>query len=347
MVNFGRLISTVQENCHISDARFARNYSMCTFLLKMREYFRWENELPFSCDLSRAELGDWLVEREQAWEEFESRRYRHVPLADASVDPFDAEAINRELIPQGYVYSSGYGLFHKPHFLLGGLLKHEQRDGVSVLISSCEYARDLVAPPAMSLNGMIFVRQESVRRFIWERIEESRWSKSENNPVKRAMDAYTGCDDIEELLERMTENEMESLVLHELGEVAAGSVLGPEWEDMIVAIAPSQAEHIVRAVRDNLADCMSTLPALLERENAAALHFYFGNFTGLRRALFPEAFNAYNEWVDSGRLRALQDAVCEGEEQWRGAAHTILNQYRSHGHDTAHIIEETHRASLN
>ena len=30
------------------------------------------------------------------------------------IDPFDSDTINQALIPQGYVYSSGYGLFNKP-----------------------------------------------------------------------------------------------------------------------------------------------------------------------------------------------------------------------------------------
>ena len=33
---------SVQRNCDISDAEFAQSYSLCTYLLKMRELYRWE-----------------------------------------------------------------------------------------------------------------------------------------------------------------------------------------------------------------------------------------------------------------------------------------------------------------
>ena len=48
-----QLASAVQRNCDISDARYAGDYGLCTFLLKMREYYRWENELPFARSLPK------------------------------------------------------------------------------------------------------------------------------------------------------------------------------------------------------------------------------------------------------------------------------------------------------
>ena len=48
MRNFPQLASVVQHNCDVSDARHAGDYGMCSFLLKMREYYRWEHQLSFS-----------------------------------------------------------------------------------------------------------------------------------------------------------------------------------------------------------------------------------------------------------------------------------------------------------
>ena len=39
-----QLSDTVQLNCHISDARHAGNYTLCIYLLKMREFYRWEKK---------------------------------------------------------------------------------------------------------------------------------------------------------------------------------------------------------------------------------------------------------------------------------------------------------------
>jgi len=61
MFNIGHLSETVQKNCHISDARYAGNYSMCIFLLKMREYYRWEHGLSLTQEIQRSKVGDWMV----------------------------------------------------------------------------------------------------------------------------------------------------------------------------------------------------------------------------------------------------------------------------------------------
>ena len=41
----GALLEAVQTNCHIADARHAQDLSLCTFLLQMREFHRWERGL--------------------------------------------------------------------------------------------------------------------------------------------------------------------------------------------------------------------------------------------------------------------------------------------------------------
>ena len=63
MLNLGHLVNTVQKNCHISDARHAGDFTLCIFLLKMREFYRWEQGLPFGAALGRGEVGDWLAGR--------------------------------------------------------------------------------------------------------------------------------------------------------------------------------------------------------------------------------------------------------------------------------------------
>ena len=131
------LAQAVQRNCDISDARHAGDYGMCTFLLKMREYYRWENELPFGRALPKDELGDWLKTREQQWDGIATEDFAPLPLASGEVDPFDTEAVNRELLPQGCVYSAGYGRFQKPMFFLGRLLRVEERNLNARLENDC------------------------------------------------------------------------------------------------------------------------------------------------------------------------------------------------------------------
>ncbi len=327
MLNIGQLVSTVQKNCHISDAQHAGELTLCTYLLKMREFYRWENDIPLTRQLAKNDVGQWLQEREQMWEHLETNRFDPIPLERGSSDPFDTDDINRELVPQGYVYSGGYGRFCKPHFFLGNLVTKKTRNGFTVYLSSCEYARDLEAPPAMLQGRTIFVRQESVRRYLWEKVEESRWTRH-NEAMKRALACYPFQADAEQALDQMLLNETESIVLHELGEGLAGEALGADWERMLTGLSRSKAEILARAVRDHLADSLTTLPALVETRNDASLHFYFGTFGGMRKHLFPEALAAYRRWCADGNLDSLRRLAHQGQSRWRETAEQMLVFFR-------------------
>lgn len=323
MRDLDRLTSAVQRNCDISDSRFAGNYGLCTFLLKMREYYRWENELPFARALPRDELGEWLAAREQAWDRIEADEFEPLPLSPGALDPFDADSVNRELLPHGCVYSAGYGPMHKPVFFLGRLLRVEQRAGLTIVLSSCEYARELAAPPAMLRGRTVFVRQESVRRYLWEKIEDWQWRK-QGNAMANALASYDFAADTEAALQRMTDNEMESMILHEVGEAMAGELLGEAWGEMMLTLARTRREPVARAVRDLLADCLSTLPGLLERANQPALHFYFATFDALRRQLFPTALDAYEHFLRNADPSRLWQAAHAGKERWLATARGLL-----------------------
>lgn len=338
MLNLGQVVATVQKNCNISDAQYAGDYTLCIFLLKMREFYRWENQIPFTGVLPRDEVGNWMREREQLWEGMESDTFESLTLGNVSLDPFDADSINRTLLPQGYVYSAGYGRFNKPHFFLGALQRQERRDGYTVYVSTCEYARDLVAPPAMLQNGKIFLRQESLRRYLWERIEE--WNLNrKNNAAVRALGCYDFEHNLEESLDRMTEVETESVILHEVGEALAGEHLGEAWHEMLMALSRSKGEIMARAARDILADCLSTLPRLVEQDNAAALHFYFASYSGMRRYLFPEALAAYQRWAEDGNMEILNGMIRDGARRWLDTTQQMLKLHRQFGAESGTAIE--------
>lgn len=326
MRNFPDIVGAIQTNCDISDARHAGDYTLCTYLLKMREYYRWENELSYFLPVPQDDLGIWLTAREQMWENMETIPLASVPLKDGPADPFDIDSINRDLVPRGYVYSAGYGRFNKPLFFLGRLLKQEQRQGFTILLSSCEYARELAAPPAMLRGRTIFARRESARRFVWEKIDEWRWQKRDN-AMRRALACY-GFAENECTLDRITDDALRVMILHEIGEGLVGESLGDAWHSLMIGLARSRAELIARAVRDHLADCRCTLPALLERNDCASLHFYFANLDGLRRELFLDLQSAYHHWVEDGDQRPLQGAVARGAEYWFNVAQSLIDTYK-------------------
>lgn len=331
-------VATVQKNCHISDAQYAGDYTLCIFLLKMREFYRWENRLPYGSALPREEVGRWMQARERLWEELESSPFEPLKIDDHSFDPFDTDGVNRALVPQGYVYSAGYGRFSKPHFFLAALRDSRERDGVRIHVAAREYARDIVAPPAMLLDGVIYLRQESLRRYLWERVEEWRWNRG-SETMARAVEHYDFDSNLESALDRMTDVESESAILHELGEARAEQLLGEPWAAMLGELSRSKVEFMLRAVRDLLADCLSTLPGLLERGDDAALHFFFASLTGMRRHLFPEALDSYHRWTE-GDPRALRQLAESGAARWLDVAQQILDLHARFGAEAVPHIEQ-------
>ncbi len=333
------LRAAVQHNCHVADARHAGEDGLCVYLLKMREYYRWEQGHSFRELLPKAAIADWITRRERLWEALEDAPFEPLRIDGDEFDPFDTARINAAVGADGLVYSGGLGRRAKPHFFLARLERREEHDGFTVFVSEREYARDLTAPPAMSLADSVFVRRESLRRMIWEKVEEWRWNRREN-PMARALAGYDFDHAPEQALEEMTEKELHSVILHECGEVRAGRALGPDWEALLGALPRSRAELMVRAVRDHLADCDSTLPALLEAAEGQSLHFYFAGFGGMRRELFPSLRSAYDEWLRSDDRAALAAAVERGRRHWYALAERMLELYRRDGGACVRELEE-------
>ena len=333
------LAETVQYNCHISDARYGAEDSLCVYLMKMREYFRWEKQLPYGASLGREQVGEWLQAREQLWEELEQAEMRPIEIDGLKYDPFDADAINARLAPRGLVYSGGLGNRAKPHFFLGKLERWRSSDGYSVFVVASEYARDLTAPPAMTLGRSIFLRRESLRRLLWEKLESWRWNRPDN-ALGRAFACYDFEAALAASLDAMTEREINTLLLHEQGECAAAPRLGEDWNPMLLALAGTPAELMARAVRDHLADCLVTLPALATSLEAASLHFYVGNLNNMRKDLFPALLAAYSTWLERGDAGALAQVAEAGRSHWARVAAEMRAIYRASAADAPDAIRD-------
>ncbi len=343
--NIRDLVRSVQTNCHISDARHGADYSLCVYLMKMREYYRWEQGLPYGAILGKDKVGDWLAAREQLWEDLEEAEFEPLEINGEHFDPFDAEAINTCLEPLGLVYSGGLGHGAKPHFVLGDLAGRTCHGDHEVLLIAQEHARDLTAPPAMTLGPRIYLRRESLRRLLWEKLESWRWSRPDN-ALGRAFACYDFEGDLESALDAMTEREIQALLLHEEGEYQAGLRLGDAWNPLLLDLAGTPAELMARAVRDHLADCLSTLPVLAGQGEAPPLHFYMGNLTHLRKDLFPSLAQAYEQWVQDGDTRPLAAVAERGARHWDRLALDMCAIHREHPQEAAarirHLVGEHH-----
>ena len=335
----------VQRNCHIADARHAADLGMCTYLMRMREYYRWEKGIALGVQLPRDDVGNWLSAREALWERLADAAYGEMEIDGERYDPFDAEAINEALEPRGLVYSSGFVHGLKAHFFLGHLeRKEEPHDGFSLRVADRELARGLSAPPAMIRGSTIFIRRESLRRMLWEKLEVWRWSRADN-ALARAFAAYDFETDLDAALARMTDDEMSAATEHEIGEFQAEQILGDDWNRMLVEIADTPAELMARAVRDHFADCARTLPVLARERRESSVHFFFGNLSGMRKEIFPGLYAAYTEWLPDADYEPLASIAEVGREHWHGLATEMLDVHRAYGERAAKPIAHLVKAN--
>lgn len=323
-IHLTNLKSLVQTNCNIADAMNAGNYTMCVYLLKMRELYRWESECDFSESMEKRNLGDWLRQREQLWESLEQSEFEDIQIFDQSFNPFESDKINQQLRKHNLVYSGGLGVMSKPHFFLARLIDTHQHDGYTIYISDNEYARDLTSPPAMSQGNAIYIRRESLKRMMWERLEEWRWNQPQN-AMAHALKFYPFDNDVDSALEAMTEHEVNNVLLHEIGEIKAGQLLGPAWEEMLLQLPHSRAELMLRAVRDHLADALTTLPELIRQNHPASIHFYFANLTGMRKYLYPNLIATYSKWQETHDPQLIHSVADKGTQYWLDLAQSALS----------------------
>lgn len=331
--------NAVQTNCHIADSQAAGNYTLCIYLLKMREFFRWESGYDFGDAIPGDEVGNWLRKREELWESLAENDFASIPINGINYDPFDSHSINSILKPQRLVYSGGLGRNTHAHFFLGVLERHEHYNGFEIIVVADEYARDLTAPPAMSQNNIIFIRREAMRRLIWEKYEQWLWNRPDN-ALGKALGFYDFEKNLEDALTRMTNAELDSAILHEIGEVKAYEILGSDWEELLFSLPHSKLELLLRSIRDHLADCLSTLPDILENKNIPSLHFYIANLTHLRKDLFPSLLKAYEDWISTGDFTRLTEQAERGAEHWQAICQTVLKTWQNNKKiEQQHLID--------
>jgi len=291
------LTKTIQHNCHIADANHAGDYTLCIYLLKMREFYRWEQDETFSTNLANKTVGKWLRQREELWDGLEDSEYLNIEIGKKSLSPFESDSINENLQKHQLVYSGGIGINNRPHFFLAELDISEQHKDYNLYIAGKEYARDMSAPPAMSQQNNIYIRKESFRRLLWEKLETWRWNKPDN-ALGRAFACYDCEKNLDLALMQMTDAEVNNVIQHERGEILA--------------------------IRDHLADSLTTLPALLLSNSAPSWNFYFGNLNNMRKDLFPSIIKGYNEWHETGSLSKISDIIAQGQEHWLQLCQEIL-----------------------
>jgi hypothetical protein len=345
MLDIDHIASQVKHNCNISDAKYWGLYSPCGLLLRLRDLYKAEMGLRPWDSVGNAEIGEWIGEREKLWMRLSASDFQDIEVRGRNYRPFDVKGINSQLFRDGYLYAAGYGNLLKPFFMLSEISKEFRRGRYTIYISGREISRDLSTSPAMLQRDIIIARHDAMRFFLWGKFEEIAERRQESilssafREYGLSKDASFEC--IKEAFERLTTEELDTYVHHELGEASQRRVLGRWWREMLLKIPYSRAELFLRSIKDILSDtCKSGMLAyIIQNKKKGSLTFYVALLSGYRKGIFPEIIKAYNDFRDTGDWTIIERARVRGYKRVRHYVE-ILRECFSSGRLSQRMIEE-------
>ena len=308
-------IADIQHNCDISDARDHGIYSMCTMVLKLRNLYKWEKGLQPWEEPEAADLLDWIDGKENYWATIAEEPFRSLAAGGKFLAPLDLEEINGALQGETLLYGAGYGRSMKAVFFLAEKLEERRVEGCPVVILGRERAREMASPFAMVQDGLIIIRREALRFFLWDQIQEVR--SSCRSSLKFALQSYGVIRDgildrelLQAKLDVMVEEEMDLFIAHEVGEILQTTLKSETLQAVIGHFPGTVIEFVGRSIKDILADThpQGLLAYLVREQRDASLGFYLTFLDGLRSKLFPEILQAWPSFVADRDWRPIEQA---------------------------------------
>ncbi|MBF0549513.1 MAG: hypothetical protein HQK60_03155 [Deltaproteobacteria bacterium] len=313
----------VKRNCDISDAKFCGTFSMCGLLLMLRNLYKWEHHLPPWEEPDRGAIMAWVEEREEQWLSLSEQNFEKPVLNGMAFDPFDVTGINLVLQPQGLVYAAGYSGGLKPSFLVAELEDHFFLEGRQIFVLARELARDILIFPAMSRDGTIYGRKETLSYLLWDLIQE-KWSTQKPAVFTALEDSGISLPEhdrpislmaglLRPRLPGLVAQEMDAYFRHELGELTDNSFDRDIWRQIISENPQTNLEKLARGIKDLLADTsdQGRLNYIITQQKKGSLGFYVAFIFGFPKMIFREIFAAYtqfretNDWTIIERARKI------------------------------------------
>ena len=341
MINTAQLQQAVQYNCDISDARFARDYSMCVYLLRMQEFYRWKHNIGLSDTVEGDKLGDWVRATEDYWDTIEEHEFKPVEVDGNMHDPFDCDAINESLKGQtDLVYSAGVGRLGQPHFVLATCIERSDTPHPRIECGA-ELARDSITLPAMMRDGTIYIRHDGIVRMLWQMVAEWRL-KRPPGPMQRLVEHYqlddTECSNNTHINSTAPAPIVEAakqfstlINHHEQGEIRVVKALGDQYLQMIATLQGRRSEGFVRAVGDLLADSLGSWPYIADRQSTIHLDFWLAGLSGIREDLFQKTPLSQQLSTAAPSIASLADHLPREQARWRHVAEQLLEQFQRDG----------------
>jgi hypothetical protein len=330
-LDFDRLTRQVLFNCDVSDARHAGIYSVCGLAMRLRDLYKWERRIAPWQEDDAALVLDWIGAKEDLWEDLLEADYSRLSVGHGDYEAFDTQGINAALTGRNYFYGAGYAHHLKPTFVLAEIDREESVCGYMVRYLGREHARDLLTLPAFNQDGVVILRTEAARMFLWDQIAYI------SNSGRRALDlalAACGLPDsrtatIRRHYDAVFKVQQQIHLHHEIGELEESVFDRQIWRQLLADHPHTAVELLARTLKDLLADTgpHGALTLLLRDRDAAALGLYMAFGNGMTRLLTPELICAVDAFIQARRWKPLISAARTLRQNTVSHAHRVMALY--------------------
>jgi len=335
-----QLMQQIKLNCTISDAHFWGYYSICGLLLRLRELYRNEQSLTPWDEIPRGDISDWISSTEAQWKSLEHEPLRPLEIRDRLYDPFEVDGLNNFLSGHGLVYGGGYGRFNKPTFFLARLLGSAERGDYRIYYAGTELCRDLSASVAMLQGRCIFMRLDSLKMLLWDKLQELD-SRKFGGVLKEAFASYgiespsLSPKDLSAKIDTLASHLSDLFILHEMGE-AFEDEYEDEWLSILSHNQDRATEFYVRGIKDLLADTSEKGPLkwITNSMQESLLNFYMVFMDGIRKEIFPGMVTAFQTFVENREWSLIEHARMKGYKKATELRGHVLRLWREGKGDT-------------
>ncbi|MCX5888857.1 MAG: hypothetical protein NTY36_05325 [Deltaproteobacteria bacterium] len=323
-------IDQVDSNCQLASAGQAGQFSLCSTLLRLRQLYKWEHQLPPWQEPESAQVLEWIEIKERTWEALEGAAWQQLVWNGQTFEPLAVAELNQRLVPQGFAYGAGLSRGQTPTCFLGELQEIRPHDDLTILVLGRELARDLGAAPALRQGPLIYARQETLSYYLWDRLSDP--TQQKNAFLRIALAAYRL--DLAGLLRHPTAHrdayagflagELEAVIHHEVGEALETS-LGPTFATLLDLFPQSRVELWLRALKDALAEVneFGRLSYLIAGRRLASLALMLALRPPLYHLLMPELEPAFCRLQTDGDWGELEMARILILTRLRGVAQEL------------------------
>jgi hypothetical protein len=275
-------------------------------VLKLRNLYKWEQDIQPWSEPEAADLLDWIEAKENYWVTIAERSFSPLTGQHQKISPENLEEVNNELGTNGLLYGAGYGRSLKAVFFVAERLEQGSIEGCPISILGKECAREMASPFAMVQDGVIIIRKDPLRFFLWDQIQEL--GSSCRSAFRHALAFYGLISDgtldqqlLKSSLDKIVDDQMNLFIYHEVGEILQQTFDTATFQAILSRFPSSILEFVCRAIKDILADThpRGLLAYILREQRESSLSFYIGFLDGLRKKLFPEIFESWQLFLEN------------------------------------------------